>query len=345
MLHADTILGQAEWIFHAAYATGVTIYCLGAPLRRIDGIILGFFLGVIGAFFAWLNDKPEAMTFILYCPLGCLFWICFLQRKSILKDRIKKNPDVLKGLPDKLKSPELCLLAMQRCDSWNKKHLLEYIPERSRTPMLYAELVEFSPKLDFTLVPAHLLKTSEFWLALVKRRGYILSDVPKQLLTKEICLEAVRQDSNMLYRVPDAMKTQEVCFEALKEDCYLLKYVPENMQTDDFLLEVAAKINPFIIRAIADERLTEEICRATVWQEGDALQFVPEKLKTHDVCLEAVKDDGEALQFVPKELLTKEICTAAVQRNPSADFWVPAELKDAVRKSTASPSLRRPCAG
>ena len=63
-----------------------------------------------------------------------------------------------------------------------------------------------------------------------------------------------------------------------------------------------------------------------VKNDGEALKYVPEKLKTPEICLEAVKNYGIALRYVPEELRTPEICMESVKNNVEALKYVPKEL-------------------
>jgi len=59
-------------------------------------------------------------------------------------------------------------------------------------------------------------------------------------------------------------------------------------------------------------KLTAEMCLETVKYYGNALEYVPEKLKTYELCLEAVKQDGDALEYVPenlKDIIIKKLKT------------------------------------
>ena len=49
------------------------------------------------------------------------------------------------------------------------------------------------------------------------------------------------------------------------------------------------------------------MCRITVSQDGNALEYVPVKLIYREICLAAVIQDGWALKYVPIELCNCEM--------------------------------------
>ena len=54
------------------------------------------------------------------------------------------------------------------------------------------------------------------------------------------------------------------------------------------------------------------------------LHYVPhEKWSDPDFCLKAVKKDGEALDWIPEKIITMEMCLDAVRQNGEALEYVP----------------------
>ncbi|MDR1111472.1 MAG: DUF4116 domain-containing protein [Deltaproteobacteria bacterium] len=43
------------------------------------------------------------------------------------------------------------------------------------------------------------------------------------------------------------------------------------------------------------------MCQAAVRRSGQALEYVPEKIKTREVCLAAGRQNGRMLEHVPRE--------------------------------------------
>jgi hypothetical protein len=101
----------------------------------------------------------------------------------------------LQYVPEALKTPELCKLAVKDI-SW----ALEYVPETMKTPELCKIAVE--------------------------NYGWALLYVPETLKTPELCKIAVEYYGYILQYVPEALKTPELCKLAVENSGEALLYVP-----------------------------------------------------------------------------------------------------------------------
>jgi hypothetical protein len=63
-------------------------------------------------------------------------------------------------------------------------------------------------------------------LELVRKDGFALEFVPKELRAREVCLEAVGQCGWALQYAPDEMRTREVCEKAVGQNGLAIIYVP-----------------------------------------------------------------------------------------------------------------------
>jgi hypothetical protein len=108
---------------------------------------------------------------------------------------------VLFSVPENLKTPEICLIAVN-----NDGTSLKLVPEHLRTP--------------------------EMCLIAVQKNGFTIQCVPKEHMTEALCIEAVNKYGRALKYVPEQFKTEAVCLEAVKQDGGALEYVPENLKTE-----------------------------------------------------------------------------------------------------------------
>jgi hypothetical protein len=111
---------------------------------------------------------------------------------------------VLFSVPENLKTPEICLIAVN-----NDGTSLKLVPEHLRTP--------------------------EMCLIAVQKNGFTIQCVPKEHMTEALCIEAVKKYGRALKHVPEQFITEAVCLEAVKQDGGALKYVPEHLRTEKLI--------------------------------------------------------------------------------------------------------------
>ena len=274
----------------------------------------------------------------------------------------------LRFIPDRLKTPELCELAVK-----NNGFTLSYVPENLKTKEL-CELAIQQNGWALRYVPDR-LKTQELCELAVQQNGYALRYIPEELKTKELCKLAIKQDGIALQYVPEELRTKELCELAFKNNVLALRYVPDEYRTKELyniavqqngmalggvpkkfktpeLYKLAVKNNGLALYYVPDEYRTPELCQLAVEQKGFTLQyiseelrtkelyelavknngyalrFVPEKFKTPELCELAVKDDGINLQYIPEELKTYKLCELAVKQNDKAFKYIPDKYKN-----------------
>jgi hypothetical protein len=128
------------------------------------------------------------------------------------------------------------------------------------------------------------------WIRRIATEGEdVFKKVPPALRTKEFCIAAVKQIGWVLEYMPKKLKTVEVCLAAVKQDPGVFHCVPDELEAQ-------------VKKALGDEITSEEEALEAVKNDGEALEYVPEKLKTAELCLEAVKQADWALQYVPEKL-------------------------------------------
>jgi|GEM_PF-5594095 len=65
---------------------------------------------------------------------------------------------------------------------------------------------------------------------------------------------------------------------------------------------------------MCEEHEIPKLYLAAVEQNGNALEYVPDKFKTLELCFTAVQTYGSAFEYVPEKFYTPELCLAAVEQ-------------------------------
>ena len=164
------------------------------------------------------------------------------------KRKILDDPGNLRKIPDKVKTPELCMLAAGRDGS-----VLRYVPDE--------------------------LKTPELCMIAVKKWGYALKFVPDELKTPEICKIAVEKDIYALALVPDELKTPELCKLAVEKWSSSLQYVPDELIKISEICKIAVEEYGPTLKFVPDKLKTLELCKIAVKNTDKALEYVPDHLK------------------------------------------------------------------
>jgi hypothetical protein len=113
-----------------------------------------------------------------------------------------------------------------------------------------------------------------------------------------------------------------------------LKSVPCTLWKDGEFFREAVIRNGEALDWVDEKLLSPELCAAAVAQNGMALEYVPRPWRSAknaegvSLCLAAVRQNGMALQFVPEMLLSKEIVCTAVSNCPAALAFVPDEWRE-----------------
>jgi hypothetical protein len=267
-------------------------------------------------------------------------------------------------IPDNLKTPERCLLAVKKDGD-----AIQYVPDELKTEDICKAAVQQNG-YAIQHVPYDLI-TPEVCLAAVEQNGYALKYMPDELKTQDICLAAIQQNGYAIQYVPDELKTKEMFFDIIKElrrnyhdeynTRYILSLVPDRFQTSEFyinciledprmllyrhtseLIPDKIKSEKFFIELtkkqlilldyIPDKFKTEKFYLDVLAHDYRMFIFLPEELRTQERCRQAVERNGLFLSEVPYGLRTLDICLAAVKQNAKALEYVPNELQDKIKQ-------------
>jgi len=180
-----------------------------------------------------------------------------------------------------------------------KTDVLKYVPEKLKTAEFCFEAIKRNTS-TIADIPKSLI-TAELCNVAIKQNGRALLFVPEEFLTYEMCLIAVKDYGKALKSVPETIKTKEFCLEAVKHRSWALKFVPENLRTYEMYLE-AVKQDAGIFQYVPEEFKSTEICLEAVKVAGWLFFDVPEKFKNLEMCIAAVKQEYWLFMLVPESL-------------------------------------------
>jgi len=169
-------------------------------------------------------------------------------------------------------------------------------------------------------------KTPDRCMTAVKKGGYVLKFIPKNMQTAELCLTAVKQDGCALRHVSKKLLTYEICLEAIQQNGMALMYVPKKFMNYEFCIE-AVTTNGRALCCISKDMITKELCLKAILQKGEALQYVPSRLKTKNLCSEAVRNNGGAIEYVPNRFKTQELYLEAIDSSGMALEYMPEYMR------------------
>lgn len=121
---------------------------------------------------------------------------------------IKLNGYALKNVKELLRTPELCMIAVEQ-----EGHAIKFVPPALRTPeIVNAAASQNGFVLGYLTAPE---MTQEALLCAVRRNGHAIKYVPKELRTVQICQEAVAQNPHSILHMTAQERTIDVCWTAV----------------------------------------------------------------------------------------------------------------------------------
>jgi len=213
-----------------------------------------------------------------------------------------------KQVPDHLKTPEMCRLAVLKHPS-----NLEFVPDTLKTPELCRK--GWPPSVFSHLYPPSQTPAG-YCMKKFEEDTYFLRFFPEELKTKELCLKAVRKEGLTLRWVTE--QTPEIC-EAAVENCgTAIAYA--KYQTEAMCLK-AVREHGLNLQFV--QKQTAQICLEAVRNFCIAFRFVEPRFLNREICLTAVRGDGDLLAYVPPETDGyAEICMEAVKQYPESVRYV-----------------------
>ena len=168
----------------------------------------------------------------------------------------------------------------------------------------------------------------EFLIEILRKNGYLLEKVPKNMIGKEVALETVKFYTSSIKYVPKDLIDKKIAIEVAKNSRHFMRFLPQEVIDKDVALAALRQYN-FSLTEIPREVIDKEIALLAVQKNGNSLGSVPEEIIDKDIIIEAIKNAADAIKYAPKELIDKEVALAATQKvRVLALPYIPKELID-----------------
>ena len=168
----------------------------------------------------------------------------------------------------------------------------------------------------------------EFLIEILRKNGYLLEKVPKNMIGKEVALETVKFYTPSIKYVPKDLIDKKIAIEVAKNSRHFMKFLPQEVIDKDVALAALRQYN-FSLTEIPEEIIDKEIALLAVQQNGYSLGRVPKEIIDKDIIIAAIKNAADAIKYAPKELIDKEVALVATQKvRVAALEYIPKELID-----------------
>ncbi|MBO6114511.1 MAG: DUF4116 domain-containing protein [Lachnospiraceae bacterium] len=175
----------------------------------------------------------------------------------------------------------------------------------------------------------------------VKQNGRALEFVPEKIIQEkgeewftQLCKDAVLSNGMAIEYVPFMIKDEEMvkisvlehngCVEDREYDYYEypIKYALKSVMTEDFLIQMLYT-SPFALKNIPRYKITENIVRTAISQNGNTIRYVPDKMINEELVSLAISSNEMSIQFIPERYKTEEICHQCLNKNYMVLPYIP----------------------
>lgn len=229
--------------------------------------------------------------------------------------------DVLKYVPEKLRTEEICLLSFTKLRS-----NLFYFPQNFITENVCLEYINNCTGCRGECL-TRVKKTYNVCLAAVKHRGISLKYVPEELKTADLCLTAVTDNGFALKYVPEELKTLDLCLLNVNIFRDAFKFIPIKYLTVELSLQLSKRNYPNFIHLEqhVPHFLTHELFLQYFETHPRAYKYLPNYLKTDKVCLKLARCG--MLEYIPEDKKTDKLCITSYNTNIKSFEFLPQHLK------------------
>ncbi|MFA7286893.1 MAG: hypothetical protein WC052_04520 [Patescibacteria group bacterium] len=196
------------------------------------------------------------------------------------RDAMIINVEVFQFVPDRLKTQEMCQLAVNASG-----YLINYVPEQYFTNDMCIKIIKYGRIPEYMRFPRH-LRTGAIWLESRTANVEALACLPLSEFTDDFCIQVAKQYYHaghalkylqrqpieacaiILGRHPDMLmflrdKTPELCLISITILPRALQYLSKEQQTDK-LCKVAINKDPYSLRYVIDQSL--ELCELAFYK-------------------------------------------------------------------------------
>jgi len=239
---------------------------------------------------------------------------------DIAKKAINNRAASFKFVPKELKSPELAMYAAERGCPY------EILDAKYQTHEIRLAVVKKNG-LAIRQIP-HEDQTIEVAEVAVDQDPWALQDVAPNLWTTSIREKALGSDGNtlVLFSFNEFKQTEGEALIAVRNNGEALYHVQKQAFTKDVILAAVQK-TPQAIRLVPHSMQWEELALEAVKNKGSTLRLLPAGLRTPQVLQAALQNYGDALEYVKYSERTEELVTMAVKQNGISIRFAPFHLK------------------
>ncbi len=161
--------------------------------------------------------------------------------KELCEIAVQYNGVNLGLVPEKLITYDLCLkavCAVSECDDGYTA--LQYVPDKFKTPELCLASVKNYPESIILLKNPSI----KLYLIAVQHDPFVLEVIDADNQTEEMCLAAVKENARALECVKPALKTYEVCLAAANSKKYredAVHYIPDEIKKKIYTIRTIKK--------------------------------------------------------------------------------------------------------
>ncbi|WP_315921319.1 DUF4116 domain-containing protein [Mesorhizobium sp. SP-1A] len=147
----------------------------------------------------------------------------------------------------------------------------------------------------------------------VKQHAVAFEKVPEAIVDDEIIFDYLRSPKANLFHVSKDMITQEMVDLAMAISGRGISFVPEKFKSDDMYLKALAT-NPQALNELPVHLASRDLFLDIVRRDGTALEGVKlffEEFMHREIVNAAIEENGNALQYVPERFVTREMTLKA----------------------------------
>lgn len=209
-----------------------------------------------------------------------------LKTPDFYNEAVKANGYLLAYIPDKVKTPEMCLNVIGSCSD------LGYEP---------LAMIAYVPYPDICI---KYLKEAKGSVDVFE----VFASIPENVLTPKLVNPAIDLDIECFKYIPDSMKTKEMCLKVIdeigpSEDPF--RYIPTKLRTDEHY-QRAVEVNENAILWIPEDKVTHQMCLSVISKNEKDIWKIPEIMRTPEVYLTVVKKNKSLEVFVPRTISNAE---------------------------------------
>lgn len=147
----------------------------------------------------------------------------------------------------------------------------------------------------------------------VKQHAVAFENIPDAVIDDAIILDYLRSPRANLMHVPTKMITQEMVDLAMVTSGHGISFVPERFKTDEMYLKALAT-KPQALTELPEHLASHELFLDAVRRDGMALEGIKlffEEFMNREIVNAAIEENGNALQYVPERFVTREMTLKA----------------------------------